>query len=68
MNNRKTKTLDNNKAKARAKPGQILLVFFLPYMGQAESQNHNNEIDNPFNYFLFSCHNDFSFAFFAFEQ
>lgn len=52
------KIIDNNKAKARAKPGQILLIFFFAYMGQAECQNHNNEIDNLFDNFLIDCHND----------
>lgn len=33
MNNKITKIIDKNKAKARAKPGQILLIFFFPYMG-----------------------------------
>lgn len=46
MNNKITKIIDKNNAKARAKVRFILLIFFFPYMGQAEGQNHNNEIDN----------------------
>lgn len=42
------KIIDNNNAKAREKPGQILLIFFFPYLGQAESQNHNNKINDFF--------------------
>lgn len=40
------KVIDNNKVKARAKPGQILLIFFFPDVRQTESQNHNYKIDD----------------------
>lgn len=52
------KIIYNNNAKARSKPGQIFLIFFFANVRQAESQNHNNEIDNFLQNFMINCHND----------
>ena len=56
MNNKITKIIDKNNAKARAKVSTMLFNFFFPNVRQAKGQNHNDEIYYLFQNFRIDCH------------